>query len=89
MFNVGDSRVYLLRDGRLEQVSVDHSRRQELLDQGLVEQSKAIGGNVITRALGGGLLGVPVLDQWLLPLQRRDRMLVCSDGLSSRADRRC
>lgn len=83
VFNVGDSRVYLSRDGRLEQVSVDHSRRQELIDQGLVEQSQAIGGNVITRALGGGLLGVPVLDQWLLPLHSRDRILVCSDGLSS------
>ena len=83
VFNVGDSRVYLARDGRLEQVSVDHSRRQELIDQGLVEESKAIGGNVITRARGGGLLGVPVLDQWLLPLHARDRVLVCSDGLSS------
>ncbi len=83
VFNVGDSRVYLARDGHLEQVSVDHSRRQELVDLGLVEQSKAIGGNIITRALGGGLLGVPVLDQWLLPLLPHDRILVCSDGLSS------
>lgn len=83
VFNVGDSRVYLARDNRLEQVSVDHSRRQELIDQGLEEQSRAVGGNVITRALGGGLVGVPVLDQWLLPMESGDRVLVCSDGLSS------
>lgn len=83
IFNVGDSRVYLARENTLEQVSVDHSRRQELLDLGLEEQSRAVGGNIITRALGGGLVGVPVLDQWLLPLHPRDRILICSDGLSS------
>ena len=83
VFNVGDSRVYLLRDGALEQVSVDHSRRQELLEAGAPAESIAVGRNIITRALGGGSHGVPVVDQWLLPAALGDRVLVCSDGLTT------
>lgn len=83
VFNVGDSRAYLMRDGALEQVSVDHSRRQELLEAGTPEDSIMVGRNVITRALGGGRGGVPIVDQWLLPAAQGDRLLVCSDGLST------
>ncbi len=83
VFNVGDSRVYLLRDGALGQVSVDHSRRQELIDAGMDPDAVRIGRNIITRALGAGRPGVPVLDQWLLPAQAGDRVLVCSDGLTT------
>lgn len=83
VFNVGDSRIYLARDGRLEQISVDHSRRQELIDAGVDPDAVRIGRNIITRALGAGRPGVPLLDQWLLPAQAGDRMLVCSDGLNS------
>lgn len=83
VFNVGDSRIYLLRDGALEQISVDHSRRQELIDAGMDPDVVRIGRNIITRALGAGRRGVPVLDQWLLPAQMGDRVLVCSDGLTS------
>lgn len=82
-FNVGDSRVYLLRDGRLEQISVDHSQRQELLEAGADPGSIRVGRNVITRALGAGRPGVPVMDQWLRPARRGDRVLVCSDGLNT------
>nr|NLI49960.1 serine/threonine-protein phosphatase [Propionibacterium sp.] len=83
VFNVGDSRIYLLRDGRLEQLSVDHSRRQDLIDAGIDPDEVRIGRNIITRALGAGRPGVPVLDQWLLPAQGGDRMLVCTDGLTA------
>lgn len=82
-FNVGDSRVYLLRNGEFEQVSVDHSRRQELLEAGVEPEAIRVGRNVITRALGAGRPGVPLLDQWLLPAQEGDRVLVCSDGLTT------
>lgn len=81
-FNVGDSRVYLLRDGRLEQITVDHSRHQELLDAGVDPDAMAVGRNVITRALGAGVTGVPMLDVWLRPAAPGDRVLICSDGLS-------
>lgn len=82
-FNIGDSRVYLLREDELEQISVDHSRRQELLEAGVAPESIEVGRNIITRALGAGRGGVPVMDQWLLPLTPGDRVLICSDGLSS------
>lgn len=85
-FNIGDSRVYLFRDGRLEQISVDHSRRQELLEQGAAPESLTVGRNIITRALGGGQSALPVMDHWLLPLTGGDRILICSDGLTSEVD---
>lgn len=82
-FNVGDSRIYVMRDDLLEQISVDHSAHQELLEAGVEEESIWIGRHVITRAIGGGRPGVPLLDQWLLPAQVGDRILVCSDGLTN------
>lgn len=81
--NVGDSRTYLLSEGVFEQVSVDHSLVQELLDSGELDAATARADtrrNVITRAIGGGERSEP--DFWLLPAMRGDRVLVCSDGLS-------
>lgn len=83
IFNIGDSRTYLLRDDVLEQVTVDHSQHQALLDLGMrSDLSTADGSNVITQAIGGGLPKAPVLDQWLLPARAGDRILLCSDGLT-------
>ena len=84
VFNIGDSRTYLLRAGEIEQVTVDHSRVQELLDAGVAaaDASHQVGRNVITRAIGGGSQRVPMADQWLVPAEEGDRMLVCSDGLT-------
>lgn len=84
VFNVGDSRTYLLRDEALELITVDHSQRQLLRDQGMAEAHvRALtAGNVITRAIGGGLRGVPQPDQWLVPAAAGDRVLICSDGLT-------
>lgn len=74
VFNVGDSRTHLLRDGELTQISVDHSAAM----RGDTPGPK----NVITRALGAGL-SRPVADQWLIPAVIGDRILICSDGLSN------
>lgn len=85
VFNVGDSRTYRLRAGILEQVSVDHSEVQELLDAGRIAAEDVrhhAQRSVITRAIGGGLPGEPVVDQWLLLAAAGDRVLVCSDGLT-------
>lgn len=85
VFNVGDSRAYRLADGVLEQISVDHSRVQELSDEMGLDREFARnlpGGHVITRALGGGLGGVPEVDRWVLPAGVGDRVLLCSDGLT-------
>lgn len=85
--NLGDSRTYRLSDGVLEQISVDHSVVQELVDAGQItaeEAASAAGRNVITRALGAG--SDADADFWMLPANPRDRMLVCSDGLSGELD---
>lgn len=82
VFNVGDSRTYLYSRGALEQVSVDHSVVQELIDSGELDAAAAAVDrrrNVITRAIGGG--GDSDADFWLLPAEPGDRLLVCSDGL--------
>ena len=85
IFNVGDSRAYRLADDLLEQISVDHSRVQELSDELGLDRELARnlpGGHVITRALGGGLGGVPEVDWWVLAAGVGDRVLLCSDGLT-------
>ncbi len=85
--NLGDSRTYRLSDGELEQVSVDHSVVQELIDAGALDRRAAgrdTRRNGITRALGAGSDGDA--DYWLIPAEAGDRILVCSDGLSSELD---
>ena len=58
IFNIGDSRVYLLRSGVLTQMSHDHSQVQALIDAGQLTRDQARRDprkNVVTRALGAGL----------------------------------
>ena len=84
VFNVGDSRVYRLSGGRLEQLTVDHSEVQELVLAGVITKEQARTHprrNVVTRALGSDAGMMP--DHWLLPAIGGDRYLVCSDGLFS------
>ncbi len=78
----GDSRVYRLRNFKLEQMTIDHSEVEELIAQGALERSQAAGypgENVITRAVGGeeDLL----LEVQLFEMRDKDRYLICSDGL--------
>lgn len=86
--NVGDSRIYRFTDGVLEQVSVDHSLVQEMVDAGQITAEAAAvhpSRNVITRALGGSALPGGVsgeADYFLLPLSAAERLLLCSDGVS-------
>ena len=85
----GDSRVYLLRDGRLEQVTRDHSRMQELIDSGSLSRLEARSyarSNVITRAVG--VSDRLALDMQQGPLQVDDVFLLCSDGLTGALDDR-
>ncbi|GAA1852599.1 PP2C family protein-serine/threonine phosphatase [Microbacterium koreense] len=82
--NIGDSRTYRLSDGDLEQVTVDHSVVQELVDAGELSAEAAAADrrrNIITRAIGASSPGD--VDYWLFPAERGDRILVCSDGLTS------
>jgi serine/threonine protein phosphatase PrpC len=81
--HVGDTRAYLFRQGRLRQLTRDHSAVQELVDRGLMSETARRSHserNLITRSLGFEPEVEPdVLTP--LPLERHDRLLVCSDGL--------
>ena len=79
----GDSRIYLLRDGRLEQVTRDHTEVQALLDSGTITAEQAVTWprrNVITRAIGVTL--DPEVEMIEGRLQNQDLFLLCSDGLT-------
>ena len=87
VFNVGDSRVYHYSESGLEQVTVDHSVVQELVDAGAITRSQADhhpDSNVITRAIGFN--ETPMPDYWLLPIEVGTRLIVCSDGLTKEID---
>lgn len=82
VFNLGDSRGYLLRDGVLAQVTVDHSHEQALIDAGAPVDAATTSPHAITRAIGAGLSVDGGPDQWLVPAVTGDRLLLCSDGLT-------
>ena len=89
IFNIGDARVYLLRDGMLSQVTRDHSRVQILIEAGELTPEQARRDprrNIVTRALGGGIADSAIPDLYSVPVASGDRLLVCSDGLSDELD---
>jgi protein phosphatase len=82
--HVGDSRLYLVRDGELRGVTSDHSWVNEQVQSGVIDSDQARNHplrNVVTRALGGK----PDLevDVQAFELRPGDRLLLCSDGLTS------
>lgn len=80
--NIGDSRVYRLAGSALEQLTVDHSVVQELVDAGGLDRRSATRHperHVITRAVGDAASDA---DYWLAPIVTGERLLICSDGLS-------
>jgi protein phosphatase len=93
--NVGDSRIYLLRDRKLRQLSVDHTWIQEALDHGVLSEDQVKGhpnAHVIRRFLGSPqppeaaicqrLEGQPANGEAGVLLQKDDILLLCSDGLT-------
>ncbi len=80
--HVGDSRAYRLRGGQFEQVTLDHSLLQELVDRGFYsaeEAQRSTNRNYVTRALGvEPTVEVEVHEHEVLP---DDLYLLCSDGL--------
>lgn len=82
--HAGDSRAYLLRDGRLRRVSRDHTYVQGLVDQGLITPEGAgqhPWRHVVTRSLPGSRESGPP-EIGLVEVEVGDRLLVCSDGLT-------
>jgi PPM family protein phosphatase len=87
LVNLGDSRIYVVHEGALRQVSTDHSVVQELLDAGEITEVEALEHperHVITRALGGPRF--EPADFFVLPLTEAERVLLCSDGISGLVD---
>jgi PPM family protein phosphatase len=81
--HVGDSRVYRFRDGKLEQITEDHSWVSEQVRAGVLTDADARRHpwrNVVTRALSGG--DDPHVDVSEIEVRPDDRLLICSDGLS-------
>ncbi len=85
--NVGDSRLYLLSDGSLTQITEDHSLVATMVRQGQITEAEAAvhpQRNILTRALG--IDDAVLVDSWeILPVVG-DRYLVCSDGLFNEVD---
>lgn len=80
---VGDSRVYLIRGDRILQVTKDQSLLNQLLDTGQISPEDAPNfqhTNVILQALG--VVETVVADYRTVDLRQKDRLLVCSDGLT-------
>lgn len=78
----GDSRLYRLRSGLLEQLTTDHSQVESFVEQGLISREDAEGhpaANMVTRAVGAS--DDLFLDVDITHLEPGDRYLLCSDGL--------
>ena len=81
--HVGDSRLYRLRNNQYEQITLDHSLLQELIDRGFYTQTDiqhASNKNYVTRALG--VENIVDVETHEYPVTIGDRYLLCSDGLS-------
>jgi len=81
--HIGDSRVYLLRDGILKQVTKDHTFVQKLIDTGRITEEEALyhpRRNVLLRVLGDSS-DEPEFDVHQFEIHAGDRFLLCSDGL--------
>ena len=85
-FNVGDSRVYRLEGKTLVQVTRDDSEAEDLIDQGLLERSDGARPgflHALTQAIGGREEAVEIETHiHALRSDRRERYLICSDGLT-------
>ena len=85
--NVGDSRLYTVQNSRLIQITVDHSVVEEMIKSGLIKKEEARFNphkNKVTRALGAE----PDIDVdfFEVKLEKGDRVLLCSDGVSNMMD---
>jgi len=82
--HIGDSRIYLLRDGELSQITVDHTFVQRLVDSGRITEQEAMvhpRRSVLMRVLGD-VDSSPEIDTSILATLPGDRWLLCSDGLT-------
>jgi protein phosphatase len=82
--HIGDSRIYLVRRGKLKLLTTDHTSVQRMVDAGMITEEQARGhpeAHILSRAIGSKPdveieIGKPI------PLESGDGVLLCSDGLS-------
>ena len=79
-FHAGDSRLYLLRAGRLQRMTIDHTVREELQQAG--GDPGQVGGHLVTSCIGGGMDHPRVDTAAAQDPVSGDRYLLCSDGLT-------
>ncbi len=82
--HVGDSRIYRIRNGNIQQISTDHSLVQEQVDAGIITKEEAERSkfkNIITRSVG--FESLVEVDTAYVPVKIGDRFLLCSDGLTN------
>ncbi|MBP3477215.1 MAG: Stp1/IreP family PP2C-type Ser/Thr phosphatase [Lachnospiraceae bacterium] len=85
--NVGDSRLYVVNQGQIEQITQDHSLVEEMVRMGGIDRESARNHpdkNIITRAIGAR--DYVEADFFNLELQMGDMVLLCSDGLTNMID---
>ncbi len=86
--HIGDSRIYRLRNGRLDQLTMDHSLVRELIELGQLSEQQAadfLYKNIITKAIGTEPLVEPSIS--IQEIHSGDLYLMCSDGLSDQVTR--
>jgi serine/threonine protein phosphatase PrpC len=86
--HVGDSRAYLLRDGNLQQLTEDHTLVQRMVREGRITSQEA--GTHPQRSILTRALGVDAdfsVDELTLDVHAGDRLLLCTDGLTSMVER--
>ena len=87
--NIGDSRVYLIHNGAIQQITDDHTYVNDLVKMGAITKEEAATHarkNVITRAIGSNANNEP--DCFSVPVVKGDKVLLCSDGLYDELDDR-
>jgi PPM family protein phosphatase len=85
--NVGDSRIYMIRDGRIERMSKDHTIVSEHVEMGVMSEEEAAKSplrHILTRNLGSAENVDPEVFE-IVP-SGRDRFILCTDGLTDLAD---
>ena len=84
--HAGDSRIYLIREKKMGQITKDHSSVQQLVDEGILTKDQAennINKNQILKAIGIFEMVSPSVSEEPLLLLKDDKLLVCTDGLTN------
>ncbi|HHW00003.1 MAG TPA: Stp1/IreP family PP2C-type Ser/Thr phosphatase [Clostridiaceae bacterium] len=82
--HVGDSRLYLIREGKIQRVTTDHSYIEELVKNGTLTREEAENHpqkNIITRALG--CFEEIMVDTYICEIRNGDYFVLCTDGLTN------